>query len=138
MFLGDTGTDNLVFDFAAFEKEQQRDGAHIVFDGQITSAIDIDLADFGAVADFISELIDNGAGIPDALHEQVFQPYTRAHEASTQPASVGLGLSAARELARLMDGDVLHSRDNGWTRFELLLPTADQALEPPTPHAAAS
>jgi signal transduction histidine kinase len=69
-------------------------------------------------------VLDDGDGIPDALREQVFEPYARAHEAGTQPASVGLGLSVARELARLMGGDVCHGREAGWTRFELLLPLA--------------
>jgi two-component system OmpR family sensor kinase len=83
-------------------------------------------------------VLDNGSGIPDALQEQVFEPYARGHEPGTQPASVGLGLSVARDLARLMGGDVCHGREAGWTRFDLLLPIAADALEPPTPHAAAS
>ena len=83
-------------------------------------------------------VLDNGSGIPDALQEQVFQPYARGHEPGTQPASVGLGLSVARDLARLMGGDVCHGREGGWTRFELLLPVAADAVEPATPHAAAS
>jgi two-component system sensor histidine kinase EvgS len=73
-------------------------------------------------------VLDDGDGIPAALQEQVFQPYARAHEAGTQPASVGLGLSVARELARLMGGDVNHTREDGWTRFELLLPLVGEAL----------
>ncbi len=82
-------------------------------------------------------VLDDGDGIPAALQEQVFQPYARAHEAGTQPASVGLGLSVARELARLMGGDVNHARDGGWTRFELLLPLAGEAPARPRAGAAA-
>ena len=82
-------------------------------------------------------VLDDGEGIPPALQEQVFQPYARAHEAGTQPASVGLGLSIARELARLMGGDVNHTRDCDWTRFELLLPLAGEALAWPKAGAAA-
>jgi signal transduction histidine kinase len=82
-------------------------------------------------------VLDDGAGIPAALQEQVFQPYARAHEAGTQPASVGLGLSVARELARLMGGDVGHRRTAGWTRFELSLPVAPDTLRRPTAGAAA-
>jgi len=82
-------------------------------------------------------VLDDGEGIPPALQEQVFQPYARAHEAGTQPASVGLGLSIARELARLMGGDVNHTRDGDWTRFELLLPLAGEALAWPKAGAAA-
>ena len=73
-------------------------------------------------------VLDDGDGIPAALQELVFQPYASAHEAGTQPASVGLGLSVARELARLMGGDVNHAREGGWTRFELFLPLAGETL----------
>ena len=82
-------------------------------------------------------VLDDGDGIPAALQEQVFQPYARAHQAGTQPASVGLGLSVARELARLMGGDVNHTREGGWTRFEVFLPLAGEAPARPRAGAAA-
>jgi len=85
----------------------------------------------------IVAVLDDGDGIPDSLQDQVFQPYARAHEAGTQPASVGLGLSVARELARLMGGDVCHTREGNWTRFELFLPLADEAAVGPRAGAAA-
>lgn len=66
---------------------------------------------------------DDGPGIPDGKWEQVFEPYGRAHEASAQPSSVGLGLTVSRKLARLMGGDLAY-RYEGRSIFDLTLPAA--------------
>ena len=66
---------------------------------------------------------DNGKGIPSHLRQHVFEPYARAHDGTTQPASVGLGLSVARKLAQMMDGDLELNREDGWTVFTLTLPS---------------
>lgn len=76
----------------------------------------------GATASVI--VADDGAGVDEALADVIFEPYGRAHEASTQPASVGLGLAVSRNLARLMGGDVTYTRADGWTEFTLTLPMA--------------
>ncbi len=65
---------------------------------------------------------DNGSGIPVEARKRVFDPYERAHHEPTRPGSVGLGLSVSRHLARLMDGELRYSYDNGWSQFELELP----------------
>lgn len=71
------------------------------------------------------EVADNGAGIPPQEWEQIFEPYYRAHQSNgTQPAALGIGLSVARHLARLMDGDLAYSREAGWSVFRLTLPVA--------------
>jgi signal transduction histidine kinase len=70
------------------------------------------------------EVRDNGEGIPYSLRDHVFEPYGRAGSSSAQPASVGLGLSVARRLATLMDGQLELSAEEGWTVFTLLLPEA--------------
>jgi signal transduction histidine kinase len=67
---------------------------------------------------------DNGEGIPVRLRDHIFEPYARAHNGATHPASVGLGLSVARKLAQLMDGDLELSRQGNWTVFSLTLPSA--------------
>jgi signal transduction histidine kinase len=47
------------------------------------------------------------------------------HQGSdTQPAAIGIGLSVARHLARLMDGDLTYRREAGWSVFRLSLPGA--------------
>lgn len=71
---------------------------------------------------------DNGAGVDKELIEHIFEPYGRAHQVRTQPESVGLGLAVARDLARLMNGDLEYSRKDGWTEFTLRLPSAEVAL----------
>ncbi|HVZ68727.1 MAG TPA: HAMP domain-containing sensor histidine kinase [Rhizomicrobium sp.] len=45
---------------------------------------------------------DNGPGVPEAMREKLFQPFATA----AKPGGSGLGLSIARDLARLHGGDV--------------------------------
>ncbi|MDH3261244.1 MAG: ATP-binding protein [Acidimicrobiia bacterium] len=66
---------------------------------------------------------DNGPGVPPAKEDGIFDPYSTAHEHHGQPASVGLGLTVSRQLARLMGGDLIYRRDGSWSVFELTLPT---------------
>jgi signal transduction histidine kinase len=72
---------------------------------------------------------DNGTGVAPEDQEQIFTPYYRAHSSESQPAALGIGLSVARQLARLMHGDLIYRRQDGWTVFELRLPIVD-ALHP--------
>jgi signal transduction histidine kinase len=67
---------------------------------------------------------DNGAGVPDEDAPHIFDPYYRAHSSASQPAALGIGLSVARQLARLMRGDLTYRREGGWTLFQLTLPAA--------------
>ena len=67
---------------------------------------------------------DDGPGLSEEEAEQVFEPYESVHSESTQPASIGLGLTVSRRLARLMDGDLVYSHDGKWSSFELTIPAA--------------
>jgi signal transduction histidine kinase len=67
---------------------------------------------------------DNGRGVSNIDADRIFDPYYRTQEGLTTPDSVGLGLAVARQLARLMEGDVVYRRTNGWTEFEFTLPLA--------------
>jgi signal transduction histidine kinase/PAS domain-containing protein len=69
---------------------------------------------------------DNGPGLPESEWERIFEPYERAHDTPTQPASIGLGLTVSRQLARLMGGDLTYESDGSSSVFKLVLP----ALEP--------
>ena len=74
------------------------------------------------------EVRDNGEGVPADMAEQVFEPYTTAHQGVS--GSVGLGLSVARQLAAMMEGSLTYQRDGGETIFRLELPSGarkDQA-----------
>ena len=65
---------------------------------------------------------DNGGGVSHIDVEQIFEPYYRTQGEGSAPDSVGLGLAVARQLARLMGGDLEYRRSNQWTVFELSLP----------------
>jgi two-component system sensor histidine kinase MtrB len=67
---------------------------------------------------------DDGVGVPPEDEETIFEPYRRAHDAPGVTASMGLGLTISRQLARLMGGDLVYRRADGVTVFELSLPLA--------------
>jgi len=67
------------------------------------------------------EVRDDGTGIPDEEAAHIFEPYVT----SGGKESVGLGLAVARQLARLMGGDLAHERSAAETVFRLRLPMAD-------------
>jgi PAS domain S-box-containing protein len=69
-------------------------------------------------------VLDNGVGIPVRDRDRVFEPYFRAHESRGLASSVGLGLTVSRQLARLMDGDLSYRYEDGWSVFDLVLPSA--------------
>ncbi len=77
----------------------------------------------------IVEVRDNGHAIPPEDRERIFEPYARAQDRPGMAASVGLGLSVSRQLARLMGGDVVYSRDGDESVFRLKLLLAEQAIE---------
>lgn len=78
-------------------------------------------------------IADDGRGIPIDRREAIFAPfYYLSHEGDSQP-SVGLGLSVARQLTRLMRGDLSYGRQDGWSVFELTLPVAEGGEDPVAP-----
>lgn len=67
---------------------------------------------------------DNGSGLPRDEWDAIFEPYTRSHHREGQPASVGLGLTVSRILARKMGGDLTYRHEGGSSVFELTLNSA--------------
>ncbi|HWL36408.1 MAG TPA: HAMP domain-containing sensor histidine kinase [Frankiaceae bacterium] len=67
---------------------------------------------------------DKGLGIPEARQGEALQPFTRAlHPDERRKDGVGLGLSVARELVKLLGGEVvLRDNDPGLTAL-IRLPT---------------
>ena len=65
---------------------------------------------------------DDGPGLPESEWERIFDSYHSAHPVDGQPASVGLGLTVSRRLARLMGGDIQYSHDGYGSLFEFRLP----------------
>ena len=76
---------------------------------------------------------DNGPGIADVDASRIFDPYYRSRPDQALPDSVGLGLAVARQLARLMGGDLVYRRVSDWTRFELTLPAEASTKQPALP-----
>jgi signal transduction histidine kinase len=82
--------------------------------------VDVDVAQHGAVVTIGVQ--DEGAGVPAADRERVFDRFERGD--SGQPG-FGLGLAIGRELAELMDGSLsLDSEPAHGARFVLSLPGA--------------
>lgn len=73
----------------------------------------------------VVEVSDDGQGVAAEDVERIFEAYQRAEGASVKQGSVGLGLSVARRLARLMGGDLEYDHDGAWATFRLIVPSAD-------------
>lgn len=67
---------------------------------------------------------DTGPGIPEAYKEAIFQPFWQIESGpERRPTGSGLGLAVARQLARLMGGDiVVSSLPTGGSEFVVELP----------------
>lgn len=83
----------------------------------------VDLGDTVAI-----RVHDNGTGVPVEMEATIFEPYGRAHDPGSQPASIGLGLHVARRLAERMGGDLIYRRVGDITTFELTLRKAQVPL----------
>ncbi len=75
----------------------------------------------------VLSVTDDGPGVRGIDAERIFDPYFRSSSGAAKPDSVGLGLAVARQLARLMGGDVVYKRRKEWTVFELTLPMASDS-----------
>ena len=82
------------------------------------------------------EVRDSGSPLPAAVRDSIFEPYYRAHSHDGLTASVGLGLTVSRQLARLMGGDLRYDHDGDESLFRLTLPAAAFAASGPSPPAA--
>lgn len=49
---------------------------------------------------------DNGVGMSEEFQKVLFEPFTRAEESAAQVTGTGLGMTIARNLVRMMDGDI--------------------------------
>jgi signal transduction histidine kinase len=68
----------------------------------------------------VLEVIDAGAGVPEAERERVFTPF---HRLGRETAGAGLGLSLVRQIARLHGGDaVIAARPDAASCFRVSLP----------------
>ena len=66
---------------------------------------------------------DNGPGIPDSLHEQVFAPFYRLEESrNRETGGVGLGLAIARTIIRHHGGDIVLSQGKPGLKVTVSVP----------------
>lgn len=87
---------------------------------------DIEIGIAGCDESVVIQVRDNGDGLPEEEWETIFDPYQRSHHREGQPASVGLGLTVSRMLARRMDGELTYRYEGDRSVFELVLPAADR------------
>ncbi len=89
--------------------------------------IQVELSDGPGVA--IIRVVDNGGGVPDALQEQIFEPYfsTKDPEVGT-----GQGLAIARHLIEARGGRLTLLPSDVGAIFEVVLPCADSKAETST------
>jgi len=76
----------------------------------------------------ILEVRDSGEPLSVSGRSEIFEPYTRADQRPGVTASVGLGLTVSRRLARHMGGDLVYAHDGDETIFALTLATSDRAV----------
>lgn len=73
----------------------------------------------------VTQVRDNGRGVPPELATSIFEPYERAHSLGTATEAVGLGLHVSRTLAERMGGNLTYRREDEWSVFELSLRAAE-------------
>jgi len=83
-------------------------------------------------SDAVVSVSDDGSGIPAGFENKIFQPYYTRKSTVGIPSAMGLGLSVARRLARVMGGDLTYERRDSSSVFTLTLPLAPDAAVPTT------
>lgn len=93
-------------------------------DGQVDAAISISAGAANGHTDI--DISDNGPGLPDAVREKLFEPFSK----QGRVGGTGLGLAIARELMRGHGGNVsLLKSDAKGTTFRISLPHQTSGAE---------
>ena len=75
-------------------------------------------------AEWQIEVADSGIGIPEEMHQQIFEPFQQVNQSATRTEQgMGLGLSIVRELLQAMGGRIVcDSRLGEGSRFTVTFP----------------
>jgi two-component system nitrogen regulation sensor histidine kinase GlnL len=65
----------------------------------------------------VIDIIDNGPGIPEDIHDQVFFPMVSSKEEGS-----GLGLAISQDIIRVHGGSIDFSSDHTGAVFSILMP----------------
>lgn len=76
---------------------------------------------------------DDGDGVPDQVVDRLFSRFVHGSGDMVVAGSLGMGSWVARDLARLMGGDVVYERQEDRTAFVLTLPRPAHVDYPPRP-----
>ncbi|MCP3975071.1 MAG: HAMP domain-containing histidine kinase [bacterium] len=76
----------------------------------------------------VLEVRDTGTPLPFKEREAIFDRYYRTRQVPGLTASVGLGLTVSRQLARSMEGDLIYAHDGEEAIFELSLPLSEAEI----------
>lgn len=93
---------------------------------------DVQKSDYAA---YEFSIKDNGIGMSEEFLKNIYEPFTRARNSTASGIQgTGLGMSIARSLVRLMNGDIqINSSENEGTEvilnFEFKRPSANKVLE---------
>ncbi len=71
-------------------------------------------------------IADQGPGIPEEMQTRIFDPFVQVDSSDTRSAGgTGLGLTIARSIVQLHDGDLWFESGPGGTQFHIKLPKSD-------------
>jgi signal transduction histidine kinase len=72
---------------------------------------------------WVLDVLDRGAGVPEALREKIFEPFFRLPTVAEREGGVGLGLALVRSIAQHHGGSVqCLAREGGGACFRVTLP----------------
>lgn len=75
---------------------------------------------------------DHGKGVPEDMHQRIFDKYERLQKEDSQVAGTGLGLAICKSIVDQMSGEIrIYNHEEGGAVFEVTLPKA-KVLKPET------
>ncbi|MDG1895475.1 MAG: HAMP domain-containing sensor histidine kinase [Fuerstiella sp.] len=94
---------------------------HLFPSESVKSGADESAASSSSLYRLTIDVIDKGPGVDRSKRTEIFQPFARVSNTLSYAAGTGIGLSIARELARLHGGDIvlMESSQGCWFRVTL-------------------